>query len=145
MDKIIVLIIFYRDGEPTIPQVHYYHNDIAVSARFCYSLGGGFRSSLFWPQRRKWEYLRLPNGKESVRLVHIFLRVCTRAAPPDRAPDCNSRRLFACVFTTLRVESLAKGTCVSPPRCDTELKTDGTPGPAISKGARADREVDQCS
>src|SRR5437763_6589089 len=29
-----------------IPQVHYYHNDIAVSARFCYSLGRGFRSNL---------------------------------------------------------------------------------------------------
>src|SRR5229473_4361920 len=29
-------------GESTIPQVHYSHNDVAVSARFCYSLGGGF-------------------------------------------------------------------------------------------------------
>src|SRR5215468_2319027 len=29
---------------PTIPQVHYSHNDVAVFARFCYWLGGGFRS-----------------------------------------------------------------------------------------------------
>src|SRR5260370_1013952 len=29
-------------GEPIIPQVHYHHNDVAVCARFCYSLGGGF-------------------------------------------------------------------------------------------------------
>jgi hypothetical protein len=28
------------NGEPAIPQVHYYHNDIAVAARFSYSLGG---------------------------------------------------------------------------------------------------------
>src|ERR1700693_3124130 len=34
------------NGEPTIPQVHYSHHDIAVSARFCYSLGGRFRSTL---------------------------------------------------------------------------------------------------
>lgn len=33
-------------GEPTILQVHYAHNDRAVYARFCYSLGGGFRSTL---------------------------------------------------------------------------------------------------
>src|SRR6267154_640553 len=26
------------NGEPTIPQVHYYHDDINASARFCYSL-----------------------------------------------------------------------------------------------------------
>src|SRR5216684_8880433 len=29
---------------PTIPQVHYSHDDVAVFARFCYWLGGGFRS-----------------------------------------------------------------------------------------------------
>jgi hypothetical protein len=34
------------NGEPTIPQVHYYHDDIDVSARFCYSLGGSFKSTL---------------------------------------------------------------------------------------------------
>src|SRR5260370_28724071 len=34
------------NGGPTIPQVHYYHNDVAVYARFCYSLGGGFRRTL---------------------------------------------------------------------------------------------------
>src|ERR1700687_2801780 len=34
------------NGESAIPQVHYYHNDVAVYARFCYSLGGGFRSTL---------------------------------------------------------------------------------------------------
>src|SRR6267154_1742379 len=33
------------DGEPTIPQVHYYHNDIDFYARFCYSSGRGFRST----------------------------------------------------------------------------------------------------
>src|SRR5882762_6537762 len=33
------------DGEPTIPQLHYYHNDIDFYARFCYSLGRGFRST----------------------------------------------------------------------------------------------------
>src|SRR5689334_23028767 len=27
--------------EGDIPQVHYYHNDVAVLARFCYSLGRG--------------------------------------------------------------------------------------------------------
>src|SRR5215813_12689546 len=31
-------------GVPTIPQVHYSHNDVAVFARFRYWLGGGFRS-----------------------------------------------------------------------------------------------------
>jgi len=35
------------NGEPTIPQLHYYHNDIAVSAQFCFSLGRGFRSTYF--------------------------------------------------------------------------------------------------
>jgi hypothetical protein len=29
-----------------VPQVHYSHNDVAVYARFCYSLGGGFRSTV---------------------------------------------------------------------------------------------------
>src|SRR5436190_7955483 len=32
-------------GEPTIPQVHYCHNDIDFYARFCYSVGRGFRSN----------------------------------------------------------------------------------------------------
>src|SRR5262249_31601807 len=36
----------FINGEPTILQLHYYHNDIAVSARFGYSLGRGFRSNL---------------------------------------------------------------------------------------------------
>src|SRR5215468_3621498 len=31
-------------GVPTIPQVHYSQNDVAVLARFCYWLGGGSRS-----------------------------------------------------------------------------------------------------
>jgi DNA-binding transcriptional LysR family regulator len=35
--------------EPTIPQVHYSHNDVAVYARFCYSLGGRFKSTLGGP------------------------------------------------------------------------------------------------
>src|SRR5437588_1320334 len=35
------------NGEPTIPQLHYYHNDIAVSTQFCFSLGRGFRSTYF--------------------------------------------------------------------------------------------------
>src|ERR1017187_2409706 len=34
------------NGELTIPQVHYSHDDIAVYARFCYSLDGRFRSTL---------------------------------------------------------------------------------------------------
>src|SRR5215471_523590 len=34
----------HYDVLPTIPQVHYSHNDVAVFARFCYWLGGGFRS-----------------------------------------------------------------------------------------------------
>jgi hypothetical protein len=34
------------NGGPTIPQVHYYHDDIDVSARFCFSLGGSFKSTL---------------------------------------------------------------------------------------------------
>src|SRR5215831_16368995 len=33
------------DGEPTILQIHYYHNDIDFYARFRYSLGRGFRST----------------------------------------------------------------------------------------------------
>src|SRR4029078_12849529 len=37
MDKIIVLIIFYCDGEPIIPQVHYYHDNSTICARLCYS------------------------------------------------------------------------------------------------------------
>src|SRR5262249_26489004 len=45
MDKIIVLIIFSCDGEPTIPQVHYYHDNNTICARFCYSSGERFRSS----------------------------------------------------------------------------------------------------
>src|SRR5215471_13214817 len=45
MDKIIVLIIFSSDGEPTIPQVHYYHDNSTICARFCYSSGERFRSS----------------------------------------------------------------------------------------------------
>src|SRR6478752_3744778 len=32
------------DGGLKIPQLHYYHDDIDVSARFCYSLGEGFKS-----------------------------------------------------------------------------------------------------
>src|SRR5258706_10013544 len=39
------LLTLYN-GEPTIPQVHYYHDDIDVSARFCYSLGGSFKCTL---------------------------------------------------------------------------------------------------
>src|SRR5215469_10096831 len=31
-------------GVPTIPQVHYSHNDVAVFARFCYSWGHTRRS-----------------------------------------------------------------------------------------------------
>src|SRR3984957_19822776 len=34
------------NGEQTLPQVHYYHYDNAVHARYCYSLRGGFRSTL---------------------------------------------------------------------------------------------------
>src|SRR5436309_13710099 len=45
MDKIIVLIIFCCDGEPTVPQVHYYHDNSTICARFCYSSGERFRSS----------------------------------------------------------------------------------------------------
>src|SRR5438874_5624544 len=45
MDKIIVLVIFSCDGVPTIPQVHYYHDNSAICARFCYSSGERFRSS----------------------------------------------------------------------------------------------------
>src|SRR5204863_1021125 len=45
MDKIIVLIIFSCDGEPTVPQVHYYHDNSTICARFCYSSGERFRSS----------------------------------------------------------------------------------------------------
>src|SRR5215471_11612893 len=45
MDKIIVLIIFSCDGEPTVPQVHYYHDNSTICARFCYSWGERFRSS----------------------------------------------------------------------------------------------------
>src|SRR5438876_11938321 len=45
MDNIIVLIIFSCDGEPTVPQVHYYHDNSTICARFCYSSGERFRSS----------------------------------------------------------------------------------------------------
>src|SRR5437879_2801701 len=45
MDKIIVLLIFSCDGEPTVPQVHYYHDNSTICARFCYSSGERFRSS----------------------------------------------------------------------------------------------------
>src|SRR5947207_3787075 len=45
MDKIIVLIIFSCDGEPTVPQVHYYHGNSTICARFCCSSGERFRSS----------------------------------------------------------------------------------------------------
>src|SRR5436309_10260825 len=44
MDKIIVLIIFSCDGEPTVPQVHYYHDSSTICARFCYSSGERFRA-----------------------------------------------------------------------------------------------------
>ena len=36
---------FETDPLPTIPQLHYYHDDIDVSARFCYSLGGSLKST----------------------------------------------------------------------------------------------------
>src|SRR5438445_467936 len=39
MDKIIVLVIFSCDGVPTVPQVHYYHDNSTICARFCYSSG----------------------------------------------------------------------------------------------------------
>src|SRR5438445_10382254 len=45
IDKIIVLVIFSCDGEPTVPQVHYYHDNSTICARFCYSSGERFRSS----------------------------------------------------------------------------------------------------
>src|SRR5207244_11331884 len=45
MDKIIVLLIFSCDGEPTVPQVHYYHDNSTICARFCYSSGERFGSS----------------------------------------------------------------------------------------------------
>src|ERR1700745_1808579 len=43
------------NGERTIPQVHYSHNDVAVYARFCYSLGSTFARSKTWqhPDRRR--------------------------------------------------------------------------------------------
>src|SRR5438477_6952540 len=48
MDRIIVLIISSCDGEPTVPQVHYYHGNSTICARFCYSsenaLGAPVRS-----------------------------------------------------------------------------------------------------
>src|ERR1700730_2234897 len=34
-----------NNGQPTIPQVHYHHNDVAVYARVFCSLGGVFRST----------------------------------------------------------------------------------------------------
>src|SRR5580704_4790538 len=37
------LLTLYN-GEPTIPQVHYYHDDIDVPVRLWYSLGGSFKS-----------------------------------------------------------------------------------------------------
>src|SRR5947209_16865738 len=45
IDKIIVLIIFSCDGEPTVPQVHYYHDYSSICARVCYSSGERLRSS----------------------------------------------------------------------------------------------------
>src|ERR1700730_10189820 len=42
MDKIIVLIIFSCDGVSTVPQVHYYHDNSTICARFCYSSGERF-------------------------------------------------------------------------------------------------------
>src|SRR5438309_9625616 len=36
IDKVIVLIIFSYDGKPTVPQVHYYHDNSTMCARFCY-------------------------------------------------------------------------------------------------------------
>src|SRR3984893_8738094 len=45
------------NGEPTIPQVHYSHNDVAVSARFCYWLRG-FRSTLGGSRARRFTRAR---------------------------------------------------------------------------------------
>src|SRR5580700_9052614 len=39
-------VLTLYNGEPTIPQVHYYHDDIEAPARFCYSLTGSFKSTL---------------------------------------------------------------------------------------------------
>src|SRR5205807_1008194 len=39
------LLTLYNGG-PTITQLHYYHDDITVSARLYYSLGGSFMSTL---------------------------------------------------------------------------------------------------
>src|SRR5207302_882100 len=45
IDRITVLIIFSFGGEPTIPQVHYYHDNSTIWARFCYPSGERFWSS----------------------------------------------------------------------------------------------------
>ena len=42
------LLTLYN-GEPTIPQVHYCHDDIDGSARFCYLLGESFKRTLGGP------------------------------------------------------------------------------------------------
>jgi acyl carrier protein len=47
-----------------VPQVHYSHNDVAVYARFCYSLGGSFRSYF----RRICE----PQGETESKLAKIW-------------------------------------------------------------------------
>src|SRR6267142_895263 len=64
------------DGEPIIPQVHYYHNDVAVSARFCYRLGGGFRSTLGGSHARRFTRpRRVCPGRVHNR--------CSRSSTPD--------------------------------------------------------------
>src|SRR5260370_29693103 len=55
-------------GEPTIPQVHYSHNDVAVFARFCYWLGGVFRSY----------FMRTPVLDDLHALVEFARRVHSR-------------------------------------------------------------------
>src|ERR1700674_1921380 len=63
-------------GVPTIPQVHYYHNDVAVYARFCYSLGGGFRSTLGGSCARRFTRARrVCSGRVHCR--------CSRSSIPD--------------------------------------------------------------
>src|SRR6202011_1263116 len=64
------------NGEPTIPQVHYSHNDVAVSARFCYWLGGVFRSTLGGSRARRFTRAR----RVCPGRVHC---PCSRSSIPD--------------------------------------------------------------
>ena len=73
-----------------ITQIHYYHNDIAVPARFCYLLGGG-RSSLGGPVfddlRALVEFAQAASIADSADRLHRTPSAMRRSLPIRRIAE----------------------------------------------------------